>query len=204
MPRVTGLSPRAFPSDVRQPLGWPSEQWDPPASPCLASPSPWPQGCHPLCAGECNRPPCRELVSPHPPASPAADTPATCPQPAGGTSGLPPRGSHCFPTPCRGRTPTRAGSPPDAIPTIPFLQDMGSPKTLPALLGRGLACMGYPQLPQASRLGWGQGAARGSRWRWGLGDGGITLSRNHFSFLYLGRALAGRNVPHAVPGTGGW
>lgn len=76
----------------------------------------------------------------------------------------------------------------------------GAPK--PSLLfwaGGGLTCAGYPQLPQASRLGQGQGPARGSWGRQGLGDSGIALSRSHFSFLYLGWVLAGDKCPPHGP-----
>lgn len=82
-----------------------------------------------------------------------------------------PQDSTCLPMPRHGRTPTRAGSPLNAIPTIAFLQDTGSPQTLPALLG-GSRLRGVPPttsgLQARSGLGGSEGVAVavGARGRW--------------------------------------
>lgn len=71
-----------------------------------------------------------------------------------------PQGSPCLPMPHHGRTPTRAGSPPNAIQTIAFLQDTGSPKTLPALL-RGSRLHGVPPTTSGLQAGSGLGGSEG-------------------------------------------
>lgn len=144
-------------------------------------------------------------MSPHPPASPAANTPTLCPQPAGdplGTLGLPltphtlPRpypDLHWLPSGCNTNHPVPAGHEEPPNPPCSFGR------------GGGLTCAGYPQLPQASRLGQGQGAARGSRWQQGLGDRGAPLSAETTSpFCILVGCWQGASVPHMVPGAGGW
>lgn len=135
-------------------------------------------------------------MAPHPPASPAANTPTLCPQPAGDPLGLP-LTPHTLPRPY----PDLHRLPSGCNTNHPVPAEREEPPNPPCSFGQGggLTCAGYPQLPQASRLGQGQGPARGSWGRQGLGDSGIALSRSHFSFLYLGWVLAGDKCPPHGP-----
>lgn len=98
-----------------------------------ARPSPQPCGCHPLCTGNSNHPPGRDPVFPLALASPPASTLAECPHPARNPLGLP----LGYPTLMYTQLPL------DAVSTTLFLQNTGSPNTLPTLLGWCLTCTGY-------------------------------------------------------------
>lgn len=99
-------------------------------------------------------------------------------------------GSCCFPNlnPC--------WLPLDAIPTVPFLQDTGSPKTLPTIFGGILACMPNYLRP------WGPGTAWWSQRHSGLGDSSTALGLIHLSLLYLSQAWA--ECLCGVPSDGSW
>lgn len=99
-----------------------------------------------------------------------------------------PWGSCCFPI------LSLCWLPSDAIPTIPFLQDTGSPKTLPAFLGGSLACTPNYLRP------WGRGAAWESQW--GPGDSSTALGQIHLSLLYLSQAWV--EGPCGVPSDSSW
>lgn len=184
-----------FPSDIRQPLAGTrgsGTPWIPQPGQAV---TPWPQGCHPLCAGEHTHPLC---WCPHVP-QPALLPPHLLRAPSlPGTLQGSPRGCRCLPASHRSRPPARAGSPPDAIPTV--RQDPGSPRALPAPFGGVLPARGNPNYLRLPG-GVGAGVARGG----GGGSGTAAPLRakaSSPSFFYLARCRWGQRAP-AVPGAGG-
>lgn len=127
--------------------------------PWPASPSPWPQGCHPRRAGEHNRPPCRGLLSPRPP---PANAPSSVPQPDGGSWGSPP-GAFAASHPLQ-PYPACAGSPRMQYQPSRCCGTQGAPVPPLALFWGILPARGAPNYlrpPGGSGLGAVRGQGRG-------------------------------------------
>lgn len=165
------------------------ERWDLPVSPCPASPSPWPQGCHPCCAGEHNHPPRRDPLSPCPL---AAKCPAQCPSLTGGL-GAPSRGSRCLPPPAA--VPRPAPAPPGCNTNHPGAAGHREPQYRPLLfLGGVLPARGAPNYlrsPGRVRAGGGEGTMVGA---WGQSHRS-QLKPVPLLFLSLPGAGGGVTVP---------
>lgn len=137
----------------------------------------------------------------HPPASPAANTPTLCPQPAGDPLGLP-LTPHTLPRPY----PDLHRLPSGCNTNHPVPAEREEPPNPPCSFGQGgvSPVRGTPNYLRP--LGWVRARGRQGGHGGGRGSGTVApLSAEATSpFCISVGCWRGTSVPHTVPGAGGW